>query len=273
MTATPNRNSASVTAVRYRLDVARSATHCALKGLCTGCINSNGTFVSSTVIPAALAVFSDEKDDGSPVPLPTSGPTSTKFADECVERRSSSWKPSAVKATLSYLNSAVLPIIGHLQVSSVVRADIACFFHERGRKKPGGANRSHEILRNMFDCATASGHRPETVGNPCKAIVRYPRPPRGRLLAAEDLARLGAVLRQREGENPVCVPAVRPLLRTRCKPVELHSPSCCEGKPYWLIPFDAKTGPRHVLLGHLRPTTTNRYVHLDHATVSRQRRS
>ena len=66
----------------------------------------------------------------------------------------------------------------------------------------------------MFDCAIAWGHRPEAAGNPCKGIVRYRRPPRGRLLGADDLARLGAVLRQREHENPVCVAAVRLLLLT-----------------------------------------------------------
>ena len=87
--------------------------------------------------------------------LPASGPTLAKFAAEYVERRSPSWKPSTVKATLSYLNSAILPAIGHLRVGSVVPADIARFFHEYGRRKPGGANRSHDKLRSMFDCAIA----------------------------------------------------------------------------------------------------------------------
>ena len=54
------------------------------------------------------------------VPLPASGPTLKKFAAEYVERRSPSWKPSTVKATLSYLNSAILPALGHLRVGSVV---------------------------------------------------------------------------------------------------------------------------------------------------------
>ena len=43
----------------------------------------------------------------------------------------------------------------------------------------------------MFDCAIAWGHRPEAAGNPCTGIVRYRRPPRGRLLGANDLAKLG----------------------------------------------------------------------------------
>ena len=198
---------------------------------------------------AALAFLAREKGGGSPVPLPASGPTLTKFAGEYVERRSPSWKPSTVKASMSYLNSAILPALGHLRVGSVVRADIARFFHEYGRRKPGGANRSHDILRNMFDCAIAWGHRPEAAGNPCIGIVRYRRPPRGRLLGADDLAKLGAVLRQREAENPVCVAAVRLLLFTGCRPGEIRCLRWCEVKPDRLTLIDAKTGPRHVLLG------------------------
>ncbi len=89
--------------------------------------------------------------------LQGSGPTLTKFAAEYVERRSPSWKPSTVEATNCYLRSAILPALGHLLVGSVVRADVARFFHEYGRRKPGGANRSHAILRNMFDCGIAWG--------------------------------------------------------------------------------------------------------------------
>ena len=100
---------------------------------------------------AALAFLAREKGGGSPLPLPDSGPTLAKLAAEYVERRPPSWKPSTLKATMSYLNSAILPAIGHLRVGAVVRADIACFFHEYGRRKPDGANRSH-----MIYCATCS---------------------------------------------------------------------------------------------------------------------
>ena len=85
-------------------------------------------------------------------------------------------------------------------------------------------------------------------GNPCKGIVRYRRPPRGRLLGAEDLAKLGAILRQREGEKLVCVAAVRLLLLTGCRPGEIRRLRWCEVKPDRLTLIDAKTGPRHVLL-------------------------
>ncbi len=130
-----------------------------------------------------------------------------------------------------------------------MRADIARHFHEYGRRKPGGANRSHDILRNMFDCAIARGYRSEAAGNPCKGIVRDRRPPRGRLLGADDLARLSAVLRQREDESPVFVAAVRLLPLTGCRPGEIRCLRWCEIKPDRLTLMDAKTGSRHVLLG------------------------
>jgi len=124
--------------------------------------------------------------------------------------------------TLSYLNRAIVPALGHLRIGAIARADIARFFHGYGRRKPGGANRAHDILRNLFDCAIAWGHRPDAAGNPCKGIVRYRRPPRGRLLGADDLTKLGAVLRRRENDDPACAAAVRPNLLTACRPGEVR---------------------------------------------------
>jgi len=198
---------------------------------------------------AALAFLTREKGGGGPLPVPASGPTLTKFAAEYVERRSPSWKPSTVDATVGYLNSAILPALGHFRIASVVRADVARFFHEYGRRKPGGANRAHDILRNLFDCAIAWGHRPEAAGNPCKGIVRYRRPPRGRLLGAEDLAKLGAILRKREADSPVHVAAVRLILLTGCRPGEIRRLCWSEVRPDRLTLTDSKTGARHVLLG------------------------
>ena len=68
------------------------------------------------------------------------------------------------------------------------------------------------------------------------------------------LAKLGAVLRLREGEKPVCVAAVRLLLLTGCRPGEIRRLRWCEVKPDRLTLIDAKTGPRHVLLGEAART-------------------
>ena len=51
-----------------------------------------------------------EKVSGDLLPFPASGPMLTKFAAEYLERRSPSWKPSTMKATLSYLKSVILPV-------------------------------------------------------------------------------------------------------------------------------------------------------------------
>ena len=48
MIARPKRNSASLTAVRCRLDVARAAVHDAITGSGVGRINADSTFVSTT---------------------------------------------------------------------------------------------------------------------------------------------------------------------------------------------------------------------------------
>ena len=53
----------------------------------------------------------------------------------------------------------------------------------------------------------------------------------------------------REDENPVCVAAVRLLLLTGCRPGEIRCLRWCEVKADRLTLIDAKTGPRHVLLG------------------------
>ena len=146
------------------------------------------------------------------------------FAAKYVERHSPSWKPSTLKATMSYLNSAILSAIGHLRVRAVVRADIACFFQEYRRRKPGGANRGHDILRNMFDCTNAWGHRSEAIGNPFTGLVRY------RFRRAGDLTKLSAALRRLEVEGPNLVTAVRLHLLMGCRPDEICCVRWCEAK-------------------------------------------
>ena len=101
----------------------------------------------------------------------------------------------------------------------------------------------------MFARAIDWGHRPETAGNPCAGIGRFRRPPRGRLLGVDDLAKLGATLRRLESEWPVRVAAVRLILLTGCRPGEICRLRWREVKPDRLALADAKTGPRHVLLG------------------------
>ena len=147
-----------------------------------------GTTTADQARAAALALLARDKADGRAIPPPASGPTLARFATEYVERCSPAWKPSTRKATMSYLRHAILPVIGALRVNAVTRADVARWLYEYGRERPGGANRAHDILRDMFNRAMAWGHRSEATGNPCTGITRYRRPPRGRLLGEDDAA-------------------------------------------------------------------------------------
>lgn len=279
---------------------------------------------------AALATLARENGGGAEVPAPASGPTLAGFAAEYLERRSPAWSPAGRASVRTYLRSAILPALGQFRVDAVTRADLARWLHAYGRRRPGGANRCHDILRAMFTCAIDWGYRPAAAGNPCRGITRFRRPPRGRLLGAEDLGRLGAALRACEDQWPVRVAAVRLILLTGCRPGEIRRLGWSEVKPDRLALGMSKTGPRDVLLGvaartlltrlaraaagawvfaergveapisasalrylwnqvrdragivadarlhvtgrllgHRRPRTTNRYAHLDNATLSR----
>ena len=198
---------------------------------------------------AALAFLAREKGGTKPVPVPPSGPTLVRLAAEYIERCLPAWRESTRAAVTSCFNSAILPAIDHLRVDAVTRADIARWFHHYGQRWPGGVNRCHEILGSMFARAIDWGHRPESAGNPCTGITRFRRPPRGRLLGAGDLARLGATLRDLEQRWPVRVDAVRLIPLTGCRPGEIRRLRWCEVKPDRLALTNAKTGPRDVLLG------------------------
>ena len=208
-----------------------------------------GTMTADQARAAALALLAREKAGGRSLPPPASGPMLARFAAEYVERRSPSWKPSTHKATMSYVHHAILPALGAFRVDAITRADVARWFHEYGRERPGGANRAHDILRDMFNRTIAWGHRPETAGNPCTGITRYRRPPRGRLLGEEDLARLGAVLRRNAYDRPIEVAAVRLILLTGCRSGEVRRLRWRDVKRDRLVLHESKTGPRHVLLG------------------------
>ena len=208
-----------------------------------------GTLTAERARAAALALLAREKGGGQPVPVPPSGPTLARFALEYLERRSPAWKPNTRRMVETYLRSSILPALGSVRVDAAARTDVARWFHAYGRRHPGGANRCHAILRDMFARAADWGHRPEAAGNPCHGIVRYRRPPRGRLLGAEDLAKLGATLRRLHNAQPVHAAAVRLILLTGCRPGEIRRLRWSEVKADRLMLAEAKTGPRPVLLG------------------------
>ena len=208
-----------------------------------------GALAAEHARAAALGLLAHGKGSRAPEPVPTFGPTLARFALEYLERRSRAWKSTTRETVEAYLRCSILPVLGSLRVDAVTRADVARWFYAYGRGRPGGANRSHEILRDMFSRAVDWGYRAEIAGNPCHGIERYRRPPRGRLLGTHDLARLGATLRRLEDTQPIHVAAVRLILFTGCRPGEIRRLRWPEVNPDRLMLTDAKTGPRSVFLG------------------------
>ena len=128
-----------------------------------------GAVTANQARAAALALLAREKGGARPIPPPASGPTLARFAVEYVERRSPAWKPSTHASTMSYLRHAILPALGALRVDTVTRADVARWFHEYGRERPGGANRAHDILRDMFARASPGAIAPRPQATPVPA--------------------------------------------------------------------------------------------------------
>ncbi len=90
----------------------------------------------------------------------------------------------------------IRPPLGHLKVASVTRQDIHKF-HTARSATPRQANLILAICSKAFNLAEIWEMRPEG-SNPCSKIERYPENHRERFLSAEELARLGATLRQAE---------------------------------------------------------------------------
>jgi len=81
-------------------------------------------------------------------------------------------KPSTVKSNRGYGKRHIIPILGHLKVPTVTRADISDLM-KRMSKAPTNANRVLSALRKMFNLAEVWGLRPDG-SNPCRHIRNIP---------------------------------------------------------------------------------------------------
>jgi integrase len=89
--------------------------------------------------------------------------------------------------------------LGHLKVAAVTRQDMHRF-HGTRAGTPRQANLILAVCSKAFSLAELWEMRPEG-SNPCRKIERYPEIHRERFLSAEELGRLGAILRLAETEG------------------------------------------------------------------------
>lgn len=176
-------------------------------------------------------------------------PTLAAFARTYQERRSKQWRPSTKRAYGIYFRCTLLPFFGDMPLDWITRADVARWFHDYSKLRPGGANQALSILRTLFNCARSWGVLAEQAINPCKGIKKNRSAPRGRILNRDELQRLGAALDRQVLVRPDQVDAVRLLLLTGCRHGEILGLRWREVRPGRLDLADSKTGPRRVLLG------------------------
>lgn len=205
---------------------------------------------NANVIGAALARARAHALLADGVPPPQSFAPSLRFDQFTMvylQRRRAHWKPSTYETNLCYTRRKLLRAFGSLRLTAIDRPAVARWFYECSCTQPGGANRALAILKNMFSRARDWNLVPDNHVNPCRGILPNRRPPRGRLLNHDAIARLGAVLSALS--DPDVADIVKLLLYTGCRLGEIMGLRWSEVKRRHLALTDSKSGPRTLPIG------------------------
>ena len=127
-------------------------------------------------------------------------------------------RPGSVASDETLLRLHILPRLGSMKINSVTRADIGQLHHAM-YQTPGAANRALALLSKMFNLAEKWGLRTDG-SNPCRHVEKFRERKIERFLSNEELARLGAALREADRtqvELPSVITAIRLLLFTGCR--------------------------------------------------------
>jgi integrase len=132
-----------------------------------------------------------------------------------VEHVTAKRKASTLRVTKGILLRNVRPGLGALPAEKVTRPDVARL-HSAMHATPVAANRMLESVSALFGWLGKAGYVTEGF-NPARGIERFPERKRERFLSSEEIGRLGAALREVEGEGRFdvwTVAAIRLLLLT-----------------------------------------------------------
>ncbi|MFG1289253.1 tyrosine-type recombinase/integrase [Xanthobacter versatilis] len=119
-------------------------------------------------------------------------------------------KPSTVESNRGYGKRHIIPILGHLKVPDVTRADIAHLMKKMGHS-PTNANRVLAAVRKMFNMAEVWGMRTDG-SNPCRHVPKYPERGKTRLITDGEMRKLFEYLDRAEVEgleHPFILLAIR----------------------------------------------------------------
>jgi integrase len=119
----------------------------------------------------------------------SSAETFKKFAETWLERHAKphrrSWKEDKRR-----LDNRIVPVLGHLAVKDVKRADVAALHASIGKDAPIEANRVLELVRAMLFKAEAWGYLPEGTPNPAAKVKRFKERKRDRFVTPAEMPRL-----------------------------------------------------------------------------------
>lgn len=147
---------------------------------------------------------------------PTMKEFGQRFLDEHVASHCKATTQAEYKRSVELF---INPKLGTHRIIDVSRADIV-ELHQSMKATPYQANRTLGVLSTMFTVAHTWGVRSDGV-NPCWKVKRYKEEKRERYLTADELARLGKVLRESNSEREA-VNCIRLLLLTGCRLSEIQ---------------------------------------------------
>lgn len=165
-----------------------------------------------------------------------------------LQAKAGDWKPSTIKAVTTYLKAELLPAFGDRPINRLTTAEIANWFHTYSIRRPGGANQALSHLRTILKFARETGRLPRAAPDPSSPIRKNTRRARGRLLNANQLAKLGAWLEAPQLRWLELADAIHLILLTGCRSGEVSRLQWTEVLEDRLRLKTSKTGSRDVVL-------------------------
>lgn len=123
-------------------------------------------------------------------------PTIVALAPRFIARHGTLVKPTTAAWIQGLFDTYILPQLGTRRVADLSTSDVAGL-HEALSKTPYQANRVVAVLSVFCKWAESEGYRPGG-SNPCRAVRKFKERNREYFMSGDELARLGAILREAE---------------------------------------------------------------------------
>jgi len=234
-----------------------------------------------------LGVVSTGKDPQEAKQSARKAQTIAQLCDDYLKHGCVTKKESTIATDKGRIAGHIIPLLGSKRVKNLTSNDITRFMRDVAAGKSaktiktrkhglsriiggkGTASRTVGLLGGIMSYAVKEGIRKD---NPVHGVQRYPDQKNERFLSPSEISRLGEALVEAEklGESPVALDAIRLLLLTGCRKMEILALTWDEVDFEFgcLRLKDSKTGqkivpigsPALLLLDGMSPIHGNKYV-------------